>query len=71
MKDILTEALKEVLLGDNLVTDTEVGIIRFAARSRWSRCVDTAGELLHTMDHIVETNLSPSVWIRPIPAVCS
>ena len=71
MRDILTKAFKEVLLSDNVITEAEVWIICIAARSRCSRPVDTAGQLLHHMDDIVESYISLRAWIGPIPTVGS
>ena len=62
-----TKTIKEVLSSDNVVTETEIGIIRVAAGSRRSRCVDTAGQIHRLMDNIVDTYLNIRVRIGPAP----
>ena len=56
---------------DNVLTEADIRIGCMAARSRCSRGVDTAGELLHPMDDIVESNISLCARIGPVPAVRS
>ena len=71
MRYILTETIKEVLLSDNVIADAEVWIICIAARPWCSRCVDTAGKLLHLVDDVVQRNICLSARVGPIPTVCS
>ena len=59
------------MLRDNVLTEAEMRISRMAARSRCSRCVHTAGELVHPVDDIVESHLSLCARIGPVPAVRS
>ena len=51
----------------NIVAEAEVGMTCIAARC--SRGVDTAGEILHLVDDVLESYFSSCVWVWPIPAV--
>ena len=67
--DIPTKTIKEVLLRDDILTETEGRVSSTAARPRCSWRVDTAGQLLHPVDDVVKSDLCFSAWVGPIPTV--
>ena len=67
--DILTKTIKEILTRDNVITETELRVHCFAARPRRPRCVDTTGQLLHSVDDVVKSDLCICAWVGPVPTV--
>ena len=67
--DIPTKTIKEVLLRDDILTETEGRVSSTAARPRCSWRVDTTGQLLHSMDDVVKGDLRLGAWVWPVPTV--
>ena len=67
--DIPTKTIKEVLLRDDILTETEGRVSSTAARPRCSWCVDAAGQLLHSVDDVVKGDLCICAWVGPVPTV--
>ena len=67
--DILTQTTKKILTSNNIITETELRVHCFATRPRRAWRVDTTGQLLHSVDDVVQGNLCIRAWIGPVPTV--
>jgi len=57
------KTIKEILTSDNVIIETELRVHCFAARPRCPRCVDTTGQLLHSVDDVVHGDLRLGAWV--------